>query len=123
MRLPIHQALVHPEKLPTPVEPLNLAKVGTLSFYEPDTERFPCLQLAYDAVDIGGTAPAVLNAANEIAVYAFLEDRIGFLDIPNIITQALADHKPNSGTDLEAIFEADRWGRKHATELICSLDA
>jgi len=118
MRLPIHQALVHPEKLPVQIEPLDLAKVGTLSFFEPDRERFPCLQLAYDTVDMGGTAPAVLNAANEVAVYAFLDDRIGFLDIPVIIRQALDAHKPVGATEIEAIFEADSWAREQAKILV-----
>lgn len=122
MQLPIHQALVHPEKLPTQVEPLDLAKVGTLSFFEPDTTRFPCLQLAYDAVALGGTAPAVLNAANEVAVYAFLDGRIGFLDISHVIAQALEDHDP-AGDDLEGVFEADQWGRVRAEELVCSLES
>lgn len=118
MRLPIHQALVHPEKLPSPIEPLNLTKVGTLSFFEPDTDRFPCLQIAYDTVKMGGTAPAVLNAANEIAVYAFLEGRIGFLDIPTIIQQALEDHTPTPATEIEAIFNADHWARQHAQKCV-----
>jgi len=114
MRLPIHQALVHPETLPSPIKPLDLVQVGTLSFFAPDTVRFPCLQLAYDAVALGGTAPAVLNAANEIAVYAFLDDRIGFLDIPRVVRQALHAHSPDANADLEAVFEADRWGRQCA---------
>lgn len=118
MRLPIHQALVHPEKLPVQIEPLDLAKVGTLSFFEPDTKRFPCLQLAYDTVEMGGTAPAVLNAANEIAVYAFLEDKIGFLDIPAIIHQALEDHTPTPATEIETLFDADHWARQHAQKLV-----
>ena len=123
MQLPIHQALVHPQKLPTQVEPLDLAKVGNLSFFEPDTDRFPCLQLAYDAVALGGTAPAVLNAANEIAVYAFLDGRIGFLDIPRVIAQALEEHSTAGDTDIDAVFEADRWGRVCAKELVCSLES
>lgn len=118
MRLPIHQALVHPEKLPTQIEPLDLAKVGTLSFFDPDTDRFPCLQLAYDTITMGGTAPAVLNAANEIAVYAFLDNHIGFLDIPTIIQQALNDHTPTPATEIEAIFQADQWAREHVPKLI-----
>jgi 1-deoxy-D-xylulose-5-phosphate reductoisomerase len=118
MRLPIHQALVHPEKLPSRIERLDLARVGTLSFFEPDRDRFPCLQLAYDAVAMGGTAPAVLNAANEIAVYAFLESRIGFTDIPRIIHRTLEDHTSAPAEDIEAIFDADHWARKHARELV-----
>jgi len=123
MCLPIHQALVHPQKLPTQVEPLDLAKVGNLSFFEPDTDRFPCLQLAYDAVEAGGTSPAVLNAANEVAVYAFLDDRIGFLDIPYVIARALEDHNAGADADLEAVFEADRWSRMRANEIVCSLES
>ena len=93
-----------------------------MSFFEPDTERFPCLKLAYRAVEQGGTAPAVLNAANEIAVYAFLDSRIGFLDIPRVIAQTLDEHEVDGDT-LEAIFEADRWGRDRANALICSLES
>ncbi len=123
MQLPIQQALVHPERLPTQVEPLDLTRVGTLSFFPPDTARFPCLQLAYDAAEQGGTAPAVLHAANEVAVYAFLDGRIGFLDIPRVIAQALEDREADSTADLEAIFEADRWARGRANELVCSLES
>ena len=122
MRLPIQQALLHPERLPTQVEPLDLARVGTLSFFPPDTARFPCLQLAYRAIEQGGTAPAVLNAANEVAVYAFLDGRIGFLDIPRVIDRALDEPEAHRDADtLEAIFEADRWGRVRANALIRSL--
>ena len=122
MRLPIQQALLHPERLPTKVEPLDLARVGTLSFFPPDTARFPCLQLAYRAMEQGGTATAVLNAANEVAVYAFLDGRIGFLDIPRVIDRALDAPEAHRDADtLEAVFDADRWGRGRADELICSL--
>jgi 1-deoxy-D-xylulose-5-phosphate reductoisomerase len=122
MCLPIHQALVHPEKLPSQVAPLDLAKIGTLSFFEPDTRRFPCLKLAYDAVTQGGTAPAVLNAANEIAVYAFLNNRIGFLDISRVIHQSLDAHITNGKADLDAVFDADRWGRTHAEFLVKKIE-
>ncbi len=122
MRLPIQQALLHPQRLPTQVEPLDLARVRTLSFFPPDTARFPCLQLAYRAIEQGGTAPAVLNAANEVAVYAFLDGRIGFLDIPHVIDRALDEPEAHRDADtLEAIFEADRWGRVRANALIRSL--
>ena len=93
-----------------------------MSFFQPDTERFPCLQLAYQAVEQGGTAPAVLNAANEVSVYAFLDGRIGFLDIPRVIAQTLDGHEASEDT-LEAIFDADRWGRDRANALICSLES
>ncbi len=117
MRLPIHQALVHPDKVPSPVEPLDLVKVGTLSFFEPDLERFPCLQLCYDAIEAGGTAPAVLNASNEIAVDAFLEERIGFMDIPRVVGKALEAHEVGPG-DLEHIYEADGWARREAEGIV-----
>jgi 1-deoxy-D-xylulose-5-phosphate reductoisomerase len=118
MRLPIQQALTHPERLPTQVSILDLAEVGELSFQRPDLDRFPCLALSYEAISSGGTAPAVLNAANEVGVYAFLEDRIGFLDIANVVETTLGKHKPDTGDDIEAVFEADRWGRATATEQV-----
>ena len=118
MRLPIQQALVHPERLPTRVPQLDLARVGELTFYAPDFERFPCLGLCYEAVKIGGTAPAVLNAANEVGVYAFLEGRIRFLDIAEVVGRALEAHKESFGSDLEALFEADRWARREAGERV-----
>lgn len=117
MRLPIQQALTHPDKLPSRVSPLDLVKVGTLSFFEPDIERFPCLQHCYDAIDSGGTAPAVLNASNEIAVEAFLEERIGFMDIPRVVGDALDVHQNGKG-DLDGIYEADRWAREAAGEIV-----
>ena len=122
MRLPIQQALTHPDKLPTRASPLDLVGVGELSFHAPDFERFPCLALSYEAIGEGGTAPAVLNAANEIGVYSFLEGRIGFLDIPGVVRRALDAHENGSGTDLEAIFEADRWGRERAEEIVRRLE-
>ena len=122
MRLPIQQALTHPEKLCTRVYPLDLTQVGELRFYPPDFERFPCLALSYEAVKAGGTAPAVLNAANEIGVYAFLEGRIGFLDVPGVVRRVLDAHGNGFGLDLEAVFEADRWGREKAGEIIRRLE-
>ncbi len=118
MRLPIQQALTHPQKLPTRVAPLDLVGVGMLSFHAPDLERFPCLALSYEAVREGGTAPAVLNAANEIGVYSFLDGRIGFLDVPGVVRRALDAHNNGAGADLEAVFEADRWGREKTEEIV-----
>ena len=120
MRLPIQQALVHPDKVPSPVDQLDLVKVGTLSFFEPDLERFPCLQLCYDAIEAGGTAPAVLNASNEIAVDAFLDERIGFMDIPGVVGEALNVHENGKG-DLDGIYEADRWAREAARGIVDKL--
>ena len=118
MRLPIQQALTHPDRLPASVSGLDLAETGELSFCAPDLERFPCLALAYQAVEKGGTAPAVLSASNEIGVYAFLEGRIGFLDIAGVVRRALEAHGNGFGTDLDAVLEADRWGREKAREIV-----
>ena len=122
MRLPIQQVLTYPEKCPTRVAPLDLTQVGRLSFYPPDFDRFPCLALAYEALAAGGTAPAVLNAANEIGVYAFLEGRIGFMDIPGVVRRALDAHENGPGADLDAVFEADRWARETAGEMVRRLE-
>ena len=122
MRLPIQQALTYPDKVSSRVATLDLVKVGTLSFFEPDLERFPCLQHCYDAIDEGGTAPAVLNASNEIAVEAFLQERIGFMDIPHVIGKSLDAHDTDCG-DLDAIYEADRWAREASTEIVDALSA
>ena len=118
MRLPIQQALTHPETLPSRAAPLDLVSVGTLSFHEPDLERFPCLALSYEAAQEGGTAPAVLNAANEIGVYSFLDGRIGFMDVPSVVRKALDAHSNGVDCDLDAIFEADRWGREKAEGIV-----
>lgn len=118
MRLPIQQALTHPERLPTTVPSLDLASTGSLSFHAPDLERFPCLALAYEVGREGGTAAAVLNAANEIGVYSFLAGRIGFLDVPDIVRRTLDAHVNASGSNLDAVFEADRWGREKAREFV-----
>ena len=123
MRLPIQQALTYPDRLPARVAPLDLAGTGTLSFAAPDLERFPCLALSYEAIEAGGTATAVLNAANEVGVYAFLDGRIGFLDIAGVVRRSLDAHDNGSGSDLEAVFEADRWAREQATEIVRRLEA
>ncbi len=123
MRLPIHQALIHPRILPSQVRPLDLTKTGGLTFFLPDLERFPCLGLAYLAQKTGGTAPAVLNAANEVAVYAFLEGQIGFTDIPRVVHETLDAHTTQSGTELEVVFEADEWGRTRARSLTTRIAA
>lgn len=123
MRLPIQQALTHPEKLPSRVKSLDLVEVGSLSFHAPDLERFPCLRLCYESIEVGGTAPAVLNAANEVAVDAFLEGHIGFTQIPQIVESTLDAHDRQCGATLEEIYEADRWGRRRAEKLAVKLGA
>jgi 1-deoxy-D-xylulose-5-phosphate reductoisomerase len=112
MRLMIQYALTYPDRLPADLPSLTLDKMARLEFFEPDLERFPCLRLAYDAMREGGTMPAVMSAANEVAVAAFLERRIGFMAIPAIIADTMAAHETRRSSSLEAVLEADRWSRE-----------
>ena len=114
MRLMIQYALTYPERFPTELPPLQLDQLSGLEFFEPDLERFPCLGLAYDAMRAGGTMPAAMSAANEIAVAAFLEQRIPFMDIPRIIGLTMDAHDTEPCTSIESVLEADRWARSHA---------
>tara|TARA_R110000850_G_scaffold54602_5_gene129978 strand:- start:3143 stop:4327 length:1185 start_codon:yes stop_codon:yes gene_type:complete len=114
MRTPIAHALAWPERLDSGVSPLDLLAVARLDFRAPDPQMFPCLRLARDAAEAGGTACAVLNAANEVAVEAFLAGRIGFTDIPVIIEQTLERMAPESVQDLDHILQTDRRAREHA---------
>ena len=118
MKTPIAYALSWPERLPLDQPPLDLCEVGQLSFSQPDVERFPCLKLAYDALTSGGTLPAVMNAANEIAVDAFLRNRLEFLAIPRVIEQTMQHHEGGELTNVEQALHADLWGRRKAEELI-----
>jgi 1-deoxy-D-xylulose-5-phosphate reductoisomerase len=118
MRHAIQYALTYPARLPSELPPLNLAQAGTLEFYEPDTERFPCIALAYQALRAGGTMPAVLNAANEIAVAAFLEERIKFGQISRLIRAACEAHTPLPVNDLDTVLTADHWARDWVREKI-----
>lgn len=118
MRTPIAYAMSWPERIDAGVEPLDLFKIGRLDFYEPDFERFRCLQLAYDVLHAGGTAPAILNAANEIAVAAFLEGALPFLGIPRL-NEAVLQAVPVGGADsLEEVCAADAAARALATSMI-----
>ena len=114
MRLPLLYALSYPDRIPTRWEPLDLVKVGSLTFREPDHQKYPCMQLAYAAGRAGGTMPAVLNAANEQAVALFLDEKIRFLDIPRVIeTVCDRHHSQNRSTPtLDDILESDRWARQ-----------
>jgi len=114
MRLPIQYALTYPERLPNPLKRLDLVKIKKLTFQKPDTRKFACLKLAYEAARIGGTAPAVLNATNEIAVSLFLKRKIGFIEIPEMIEKVLKRHKPIKKPTLSEILKADAWARKEA---------
>lgn len=114
MRTPIAHALAWPERLDSGVSPLDLLTVARLDFRPPDPEMFPCLRLAREAAEAGGTACAVLNAANEVAVEAFLDGRIGFIDIPVIIEHTLDCMASESVQDLDHILLTDRHAREHA---------
>ena len=119
MTIPIGYALAYPGRLPLAHLPrLDLPAAGALTFVAPDRERFPCLGLAYRALDAGGTMPAVLNAANEVAVERFLAEDIGYADIPALVASVMAAHAPVAATDLETLLDADRWARAAA----CSHD-
>jgi 1-deoxy-D-xylulose-5-phosphate reductoisomerase len=117
MRLMIQYALTYPERLPTELPALGLDKLARLEFFEPDFERFPCLRLAYEAMREGGTMPAALSAANEMAVASFLERRIKFMDIPAVIEATMEAHTTEACSSIEAVLEADRWARSHAEQL------
>ncbi len=117
MRVPIQLALTYPKRLTNSFSKLDLLKNNSLTFESPDVETFPCLKLAYEALRIGGTMPAVLNAANEEAVRLFLEEKIGFLEIPRIIEKVMESHSVMSVPDLDAIIEMDLWARDRVKEM------
>src|SRR5881296_3658679 len=121
MRTPISYAMNYPERMPLEVPPLDLAGIGKLTFFRPDHERFPCLGLGYEALRIGGTMAATLNAANEVAVAAYLQEGIGFLDIADVIRTTMDAHAPRDVTTLEDALEADRWAREKAGMLVRAL--
>ena len=116
MRLMIQYALTYPDRLPTELPPLGWDKLSRLEFFEPDLVRFPCLRLAYEAMREGGTMPAALSAANEIAVAAFLNREIKFMDIPRIIERTMEAHTTQPCESIEAVLEADRWARSRAEQ-------
>ncbi|MEK6673079.1 MAG: 1-deoxy-D-xylulose-5-phosphate reductoisomerase [Nitrospirota bacterium] len=118
MRGPISYALSYPERLNSTVARLELEMIGKLTFYPPDTESFPCLKYAFDALKEGGTMPAVLNAANEVAVNAFLDKRVSFNTIPVIIEKTMNSHDTKRDNQLDSVIEADRWARKKAEEYV-----
>jgi len=114
MRMPIQFALTYPDRSDTPVPSLDLVKVATLSFYEPDLARFPALRLGFEAARVGGTMGAVLNAANEVAVESFVCRRTGFADIIEIVETVMERHSNVAEATLDDILEADRWAREEA---------
>jgi 1-deoxy-D-xylulose-5-phosphate reductoisomerase len=123
MRTPISYALAWPERLATPTPRLNLAEIGKLEFSSPDTVRFPALNLAWQALRTGGAAPATLNAANEIVVQAFLDRRIGFLDIAAIVSEVLARSGASQLSTLEDVLAVDADARQRAAALVNSFGA
>ena len=118
MRIPIAYALAWPDRMPTPAQRLNLADIARLDFGEPDLERFPALRLAREALEAGGSAPAVLNAANEVAVATFLDGRIQFPDISRLVESALEENNRPGPQSIEDVFEIDREVRRNVTALI-----
>ena len=114
MRLPIQYAFSYPERWPAPLPPLDLARAGRLDFEVPDTDVFPCLKLAYRALEAERSLPVVLNAANEVAVARFLERRIGFTSIPHVIERTMAAHRPAGVHTLATVRAVDEWAREHA---------
>ena len=118
MRTPIAHALAWPERIESGVEPLDIFKVANFEFEKPDMQRFACLRLAYEAMLRGGTATAILNAANEVAVDAFLNERIGFLQIPELIESSLANVSIEVADDLECILRSDQQTRLYVEEEI-----
>ena len=118
MRVPIAYALTYPDRFECDLPSLDLTTMGNLTFEAPDFERFPCLRLAIDAMEIGKTMPAVLNAANEIAVQAFLEELISYKDIAELIRMVMQNHNPSPLKELQDVLIADRWAREETTKLV-----
>jgi 1-deoxy-D-xylulose-5-phosphate reductoisomerase len=121
MRTPIAHALAFPERIESGVGQLDLTQMASLQFHRPDYQRFPCLALAFEALRDGGTAPALLNAANEVAVAAFLERRIGFRDIDRVIGRVM-DELPNAAaSSIDAVMEQDTRARRTAGAAVDAL--
>jgi 1-deoxy-D-xylulose-5-phosphate reductoisomerase len=120
MRLPIAYALTYPQRLPLQGEPLDLHKVAQLTFEPPDTERFPALRLGYEAAARGGTMPAVLNAANEVAVAGFLAGRLPFMGIPQVVAATMAAHRPEPLASVAQVLAVNAWARRQAEALLPS---
>src|SRR5438105_15136410 len=123
MRHAIQYALTYPERCASELPPLDLAKLSSLHFEGPDLERFPCIALAYRALKTGGTLPAAMNAANEEAVHAFIDERIALPDIPRVIEEVMNRHETAPVADLESVLQADRNSRILARSAIANLSA
>jgi 1-deoxy-D-xylulose-5-phosphate reductoisomerase len=123
MRLPIQYAFAYPDRWNAPVPFLELTRMGTLEFFEPAWDDFPCLALAYRALEAERSLPVVLNAANEVAVASFLKGRLRFTDIPRLISQTMAAHTPSSAETLADVRRIDGWARERASELATGLES
>lgn len=121
MRMPIQLALTHPERWENDLPSINLTEIGRLEFFEPDLHKFPCLKLAQEALKTGGSMTAVLNAANEIAVESFLDDRIPFTSIPHVVEGTMEQHHPKSHPTLDDVLKADEWARDCAQKIVSSI--
>src|SRR5438552_337751 len=122
MRLPIQYAFSYPERWPAPLPPLDLTRGARLEFDVPDTEAFPCLRLAYRALDAERSLPVVLNAANEVAVSCFLDGKIGFRSIPQVIELTMDAHRPAQVAALAEVRAVDEWAHEYAQELARGLE-
>jgi 1-deoxy-D-xylulose-5-phosphate reductoisomerase len=122
MRLPIQYAFSYPERWPASLPSLDLARAGRLDFEVPDTDAFPCLRLAYRALDAERSLPVVLNAANEVAVARFLDGRLGFNAIPDVIAQTMSAHEPAEVATLSEVRGVDRWAREYSLEVARGLE-
>ncbi len=118
MRIPIHYALTYPDHLANALPSLDFFKLKRINFQKPNMRRFPCLRLAIEAQEESGSMPCVLNAADEIAVDAFLNKRINFTDLPRIIAQVMGDHRKIADPSLEEILATDAWAKTRAREII-----
>jgi 1-deoxy-D-xylulose-5-phosphate reductoisomerase len=118
MRLPIQLGLGYPDRLEGGIASLDLALLGSLTFEPVDRDAFPSLDLAYRAGRLGGTYPAVLNAANEVAVMAFLEGKVALTGVPEIVGAVLDEHEPATVVSVVTLERADGWARRRAAELL-----
>ena len=121
MRIPISLALNYPKRLPNSMPSLDLADMGRLTFEKPDMETFPCLKLAYDALEVGDTYCTALNAANEVCVAAFLSGKIRYRDISDTLARIMDMHRPSAEADLEEILRIDGYVRKQTSDLLAGL--
>ena len=118
MRVPIAYAMSYPDRFKADLPSLDFTKLARMDFEAPDFEKFPCLKLAFRALEAGQSMPAILNAANEIAVQGFLDEKIAFKEISEIIKLTMDNHECKSINDIKDVLEADRWAREEAAKLL-----